>query len=213
MARIAEYDFFIPDGRSFRIAALGDTHLSRGDTIQPDAVDAIRMVEPDLILHTGDVGWLPGLDPLRDIARIILVRGNRDLLQWGGLPAMIRIRVGSVRFLIFHGYGNLLGYAKMKVISRMRDPAIGTMNFNFPAEARDADVLIYGHTHMARAEVMNGRMILNPGALTEKANVYGSGRPSFALITVAQDGQVKAEIRARADGWHASCIVSNAWHE
>lgn len=213
MDRIGEYDFFVPDGRPFRIAALGDTHLSRGETIQPEAVDAIRAVEPDLILHTGDVVWLPGLDSIREIARLLLVRGNRDFGRRGELPAMIRLRVGSVRFLLFHGYGNLLGYARMKVLSMRRDPAIWTMNFNFPAEARDADVLVYGHTHMERTEMTDGRMILNPGALTEKANVYGPGKPSFAFITVGRDGAVKAEIRTRANGWHASCMITGAWHE
>lgn len=213
MDRTGEYDFSVPDGRPFRIAVLGDTHLSRGETIPPDAIDAIRGTEPDLILHTGDVVWLPGLAPIRDIAPLLLVRGNRDYLHWGELPAMVRIRIGCVRLLLFHGYGNLLGYARMKVISMRRNLAIREMNFNFPPEARDADVLVYGHTHMARAEVSGGKMILNPGALTEKSNVYGAGKPSFALITVARNGQVEAGIRTRANGWHASCRVTNACHD
>lgn len=213
MDRTGEYDFSVPDGRPFRIAVLGDTHLLRGETIPPDAIDAIRGTEPDLILHTGDVVWLPGLAPIRDIARLLLVRGNRDFLQWRELPAMVRIRVGCVRLLLFHGYGNLLGYARMKVISMRRNLAIREMNFNFPPEARDADVLVYGHTHMARAEVSDGKMILNPGALTEKSNVYGAGKPSFALITVARNGLVEAEIRTRVNRWHASCRVTNACHD
>lgn len=213
MDRTGEYDFSVPDGCPFRIAVLGDTHLLRGETIPPDAIDAIRGTEPDLILHTGDVVWLSGLAPIRDIAPLLLVRGNRDFMYWRELPAMVRIRVGCVRLLLFHGYGNLLGYARMKIISMRRNLAIREMNFNFPPEARDADVLVYGHTHMARAEVSGGKMILNPGALTEKSNVYGAGKPSFALITVARNGQVEAEIRTRVNRWHASCRVTNACHD
>ena len=81
------------------------------------------------------------------------------------------------------------------------------MNLGFPSEAASDDFLVYGHTHLARVEAVAGRVIVNPGALTEKANVYGRGDPKFAVIELGADGAGTVEIRARSADWHVTCIL------
>lgn len=210
MSRIEDQSLNFPNDRPLRLIVLGDTHLNRNERVAVDALAAIRSLNPDVILHTGDVSWLPGLADLAAIAPLSVVRGNRDIVNWRSLPAMIRFQIGRRRLLLFHGYGSIFGYARMKLISLRRDPAIGTLNFNFPPQANDADILVYGHTHMARVTDEGGRLIVNPGALTEKANAYGVGSPKFAVIEIDRSGSIRVEIRAKSTGWHEPCIVHTA---
>ncbi len=206
--RVAEEELRIPGDRRLRLVALGDTHLNFGERIPAEAAAAIAAAEPDALLHTGDIAWLPGLAPLAEIAPIYAVRGNRDILNWRKLPAMRRFRMGRRSLLLFHGYGSSLAdYLRMRRMATRRSPALRTMNLGFPAEAASDDFLIYGHTHLARAEVAAGRVIVNPGALTEKANVYGRGDPKFAVIELGADGAGTVKIRARSADWHVTCIL------
>ena len=206
--RVAEEELRIPGDRRLRLVALSDTHLNFGERIPAEAVAAIAAAEPDALLHTGDIAWLPGLAPLAEIAPIYAVRGNRDILNWRKLPAMRRFRMGRRSLLLFHGYGSSLAdYLRMRRMATRRSPALRTMNLGFPAEAASDDFLIYGHTHLARAEVAAGRVIVNPGALTEKANVYGRGDPKFAVIELGADGAGTVKIRARSADWHVTCIL------
>lgn len=210
MSRIEEMSLNLPNGRPLRLVALGDTHLKRNERIAAEALAAVRSLEPDAILHTGDVSWLPGLADLEAIAPLYAVRGNRDVANWRRLAAIRRFQLGRLRLLLFHGYGSLFGYMRMKLISLRRDPAIAELDFNFPPEAKDADMIVYGHTHVARVTEDGGRIIVNPGALTEKANVYGPGSPKFALIEIDSVGSIRVEIRAKSTGWHEPCIIHTA---
>lgn len=204
-----ELVFSVPTDRPFKLIALGDTHLNRGEHIGRGALDAITAQVPDLILHTGDIIDPDGLAPLQELAPLLMVRGNRDLLRWFALPARIALRIGERSVLLFHGHGTLPKYLQMKCLSLRRDPSIFRTNRAFPREATCADLVIYGHTHHPRLEMDEARLIINPGALTTTANLYGPADPSFAVITIAADGDVHAAIRARSIGWHECCNVLN----
>lgn len=206
--RVVEDELRIPEDRRLRLVALGDTHLNFGERLPAEAAAAIAAAEPDALLHTGDIAWLPGLAPLAEIAPIYPVRGNRDILDWRKLPAMRRFRIGRRSLLLFHGYGSsLVDYLRMRRMAARRSLALRTINLGFPSEAASDDFLVYGHTHLARVEAVAGRVIVNPGALTEKANVYGRGDPKFAVIELGADGAGTVEIRARSADWHVTCIL------
>src|SRR5690242_2391175 len=66
----------LPLNRSgtLRLVAVADTH-SRP---HPSAADRIRALEPDAILHAGDIGDLQVLRALSAIAPVLAVRGNID---------------------------------------------------------------------------------------------------------------------------------------
>jgi predicted phosphodiesterase len=67
--------------------------------------EALR--EVDVILHAGDVNRPEALEPLRGIAPIYAVRGNRHILDLSGggvsLPPRIELRLVGCRFLVTHG--------------------------------------------------------------------------------------------------------------
>lgn len=150
--RVVEDELRIPEDRRLRLVALGDTHLNCGERLPAEATAAIAAAEPDALLHTGDIAWLPGLAPLAEIAPIYPVRGNRDILDWRKLPAMRRFRIGRRSLLLFHGYGSSLAdYLRMRRMAARRSLALRTMNLGFPSEAASDDFLVYGHTYPSGA--------------------------------------------------------------
>lgn len=100
----------------------------------------------DTILHAGDVGGDDVLDELMLIAPVVAVRGNCDDPNDARLVGMIERRFDGVRVHVSHGH------------------ELGAPTPERLAEAYDADVIVYGHTHRQRLEVVDGRLIVNPGA-------------------------------------------------
>src|SRR3954463_9688614 len=61
------------DGK-FRFAVVADTHSKP----HPATEQRIRELEPDVILHAGDIGELSVLEQLEGLAPVFAVRGNID---------------------------------------------------------------------------------------------------------------------------------------
>ena len=59
------------------------------------------------------------------------------------------------------------------------------------AEQKKYDVVLYGHTHIAKEEYHNGAYIVNPGSIQEPRD---SSKPSYALINIS-DNNIKIDIR------------------
>jgi len=64
----------VPASGEFRAVVVADTHSQP----HPNAHDLIRKLAPDLIFHAGDIGDLAVLEPLRQLAPLLAVRGNID---------------------------------------------------------------------------------------------------------------------------------------
>jgi len=89
----------------------------------------------DHILHAGDIGGDHVLAALRRIAPVTFVRGNND--DADGYD-VVRARIGGRRILLTHIF---------------RDELL--------LEA--ADVIVFGHSHKPRNEVVGG-LLFNPGS-------------------------------------------------
>ncbi len=100
----------------------------------------------DLILHAGDVGGDDVLDELMLIAPVSAVRGNCDDPSDPRLLGAIERTFDGVRVHVSHGH------------------EVGAPTAERLADAYDADVIVYGHTHRQRLDEVNGRLIVNPGA-------------------------------------------------
>ena len=118
----------IDAGDSVRLAVVSDTHS------QPHEKTAERLseLEPDAILHGGDIGDLAVLDALREIAPVYAVRGNIDT-HARELPDVMTIDVASLRILLTHiaVYGPKL----RAEVARM-------------AKAEKARLVVCGHSHV-----------------------------------------------------------------
>ncbi|MET0930585.1 MAG: metallophosphoesterase family protein [Aeromicrobium sp.] len=134
------------------IAVISDTHAPRFWKRMPPAV-ADQLEGVDVILHAGDVCVPSVLDELAAIAPVHVVRGNNDgddVAAWGA-PETLEIALGGVRVAMIHDSGSKQGRAR-----RMRA--------RFP----DADVVVFGHSHIPWDTTEDGQRLFNPGSPTDK---------------------------------------------
>jgi len=147
------------------VAVLSDTHGPRFWKRCPPAVaEHLRYV--DLILHAGDVCTVDVLEELAAYAPIRAVLGNNDepeVAQWGA-PETLEFHLEGLAIAMIHDSGARQGRAL-----RMRR--------RFP----QADLVIFGHSHIPLDLTEEGIRIFNPGSPTDKRRQpYGTlGRLSI----------------------------------
>lgn len=119
----------------------------------------------DLLLFAGDAETVRAVWDLGNIAPLVTVRGNCDYNIWRQceMPEAINREFEGVRFYMTH---------RPEDIPRHLDPEV--------------DVVIHGHTHTPRDEVINGVRYLNPGSATEPR---GAHKPSCIALEV-EDGKI-----------------------
>lgn len=153
-------------GSPVLIGLISDTH----GLMRPEVHTAFAGVE--MILHAGDVGGAEILDELALIAPVRAVYGNTDAPWDGGLVAALDLVLGGVRVHVSHGH------------------EVGKVTPANLAKAYDADVIVYGHTHIQKVSRLDGKLIVNPGAAGPRRF---SLEPSVALLRI-ENGAGEVEI-------------------
>jgi uncharacterized protein len=145
-----------------RIGLISDTH----GRLRPEVFTALAGV--DVILHAGDVGPLDVLTELEAIAPVHAVIGNTDVLElWPRVRDVVELELAGRRVVLLHGH-------------QLGSPTPERLRGAYP----DADVIVYGHTHRQRVDVMDGCMIVNPGAAgPARFNL----KPAVAVLTLVPD--------------------------
>src|SRR5262250_2742653 len=88
--------------RAKNVGLISDTH----GLLRPQAIEALRGSE--LILHAGDVGKPEILDPLRELAPVVVVRGNVDTSVWArALPETAVTEAGGILIYVLHDLNTL----------------------------------------------------------------------------------------------------------
>ncbi len=147
-----------------KIGVLSDTHIHLAEEIPAETLKAFSNV--DLIIHAGDFVGSAVLEGLKQLAEVKAVRGNVDSMKLKGLlPDKEILVVGGRKIGITHGSGSPEG-----IEHRVR------------ALFDDVDIIIYGHSHVAKMEQVRGVLLFNPGP----------GYRSFGILTVGDD--IKGEI-------------------
>ncbi|MFC7849819.1 metallophosphoesterase family protein [Arthrobacter sp. NPDC057388] len=138
---------------SLRLVFVADTHVPKRARALPDQVWA-AVDSADVVFHAGD--WVSEalLDEFEQRSRhLVGVYGNNDgdgLRQ--RLPETASVTLDGVRFSMIHETGQAKG-------REQRCEAL------FP----DADVLVFGHSHIPWDTVAPGGMrLLNPGSPTDR---------------------------------------------
>jgi uncharacterized protein len=135
-----------------RVAVLSDTHAPRYWKRCPDAV-AHHLRGIDLILHAGDVCTADVLDELAGYAPVWAVRGNNDgpdVAGWGA-PNVLETDLAGLSLTMLHDSGPAAGRP-----ARLRR--------RFP----DADLVVFGHSHIPWNELYDGQRTFNPGSPTDR---------------------------------------------
>ncbi len=140
------------------IGLVSDTH----GLLRPSVHQALEGVE--MILHAGDVGGYDVLHELATMAPVHAVAGNTDPVGDPALPESVDMSVGGKRIHLSHGHET------------------GRPTPEKLLAAYDADIIVYGHTHVPVIFESQGRLVVNPGAA---GPLRFKLRPSVARLTIA----------------------------
>lgn len=167
-----------------RLGIVADTHSAP----HPNAANVLRALEPDAILHGGDIGDLSVLDRLAEIAPVIAVRGNIDE-RAPGVPDVVTIDVCSgdvsvMKILLTHiaVYG-----------AKIRGDAARL------AHAAGARLIVCGHSHVPFIGRDKGLTVFNPGSI---------GPRRFTLPIVLGVLEIAA---GKLTLHHVSCETGERW--
>lgn len=133
-----------------RIIVMSDSHTAYGRVL--DIVQ--RNQNADLFIHLGD-----GEDEYDRVAALfpdktfLAVKGNND---WrSDKPTVGFITCEGVKIMYTHGH---LFSVKWGIDQLIREGV-----------AQDARVVLYGHTHVARKDYVDGRYFINPGSVADSS--------------------------------------------
>lgn len=128
------------------------------------------MEKPDLIIHLGDY-----VEDGKDIKRetgieTIIVKGNGDFFQRGYMNDKI-IDLGNKKFFITHGH-------KYNVRREIN-------NLFYRAKEVEADIILFGHTHIPILMRESGIIIMNPGSPYKPRGL--DGKKTFGMIEINEN--------------------------
>jgi putative phosphoesterase len=156
-----------------RLLLMSDTHIPKRARALPDAVLA-EVEAADVVIHAGDWVDAATLDLLEARSRrLVGVWGNNDGPELRRrLPEVARVTLEGVRFAVVHETG----------------PATGR-EARCEREFPDADVLVFGHSHIPWDSVTpRGLRLLNPGSPTDRRR-----QPACTYLTAeVADGRLSA---------------------
>ncbi|WP_254766414.1 metallophosphoesterase [Salinilacihabitans rarus] len=142
------------------LAIFSDTHSGTGHELEGEALAAAR--EADAVVHAGDFTSVAALDAFRDVAgRLYAVHGNADAMAVRDrLPAERVVEAEGVRLAVTHRRDG--GETALALFGR----------------AREADLVVSGHTHRPTVVDAGDVVLCNPGS---HARPRGN-RPGFAVL-------------------------------
>ena len=152
-----------------RIVAISDTHAKSLGVLPKTLLAEISAA--DIVVHCGDYIDMSLLQELRNSARrFVGVYGNVDTIDIRKeVPDKRTFEVGGVRIGVIHPYWGGAPFGIEAAILK---------------EFRDVDLILFGHTHDAWTDTINGVTFLNPGqacsAFMEKATA--------GIITIGSKG-------------------------
>lgn len=147
-----------------KIGVLSDTHIHLAEEIPQKVITVFSGV--DLIVHAGDFVGSAVLEGLKRLGDVKAVHGNLDSMKLKSLlPDKELFTVGNRKIGITHGWGGPEG-----------------IEHRVKQLFEDVDIIIYGHSHIAKVERIGGILFFNPGP----------GYRSFGILTI--NGDIEAEI-------------------
>jgi uncharacterized protein len=149
-----------------RVGVISDTHCPEFLDRLPERVFEV-LDGVDLILHAGDIDGEGTLAALRHLAPVEAVRGDHDR-SLVALPVSREVSVEGKRIVVVHGQRsrwleepNTLVWTLSLGYFRPHRGLPRALKRRFP----NADAIVYGHTHRARIETIDGVLLFNPGGV------------------------------------------------
>lgn len=153
------------------LIAVSDTHGNRSFY---DTVGTV-LAESDYIVHLGDTS-ADGREILKSYPdKTTVINGNCDPFKLGENEKVLEIE--GVRILACHGHRYSVKQTLLRLAARAKD--------------LNCRVALYGHTHEARENIIDGVTLLNPGTgsrYSEKSYLYlviNGGKFVHKIVPVA----------------------------
>lgn len=130
------------------------------------AIDSHPDIEHIIFLGDG----VAGVEDIRRFynKKFYLVRGNCDFAC--DLPLIDTLVLNGKKIIFTHGHTLDVKYTTERL-------------FEF-AKQNNANIILFGHTHIAHSEYNDGVYIINPGSVSRSRN----GKNSYAIIDILENG-------------------------
>lgn len=149
-----------------RILIISDTHRRNENFLR--VIEEVG--KPDLLVHCGDVEGSEYLISEAAGCPVQMVQGNNDFFS--SLPREAEFRIGRYKVWVTHGHQYYV-----------------SMNYELlkeEARAREADIVMCGHTHRPVLEENADLTLINPGSLSYPRQE--GRRPSYVLMELDEKG-------------------------
>lgn len=156
-----------------KILVVSDTHGYNGNLYK-----AIEREKPfDLLIHCGDLSMT--IEELSDFVDcpVFACAGNNDFFY--NLKQEELFKIYDHTALLLHGHRQGVSY--------------GIDNLLYKAAERDADIVLFGHTHVPFIDEIDGITVINPGSLTyprQERHIE-----TYVVINATSDGEIEADIK------------------
>ncbi|MEO1782085.1 metallophosphoesterase [Enterococcus diestrammenae] len=147
-----------------KILVVSDSHGDR--QILVDILEKFQD-RVSLLIHCGD-SELPAADPLFNVYQV--VGGNCDFDS--GYHERRILQTNLDRIYVTHGH-----------LSNVR---FGLSEIAYEAREQDATIVLFGHTHQIGCEVVQHRLYLNPGSISQPRGPIQ--KKAFAVIEATKAG-------------------------
>jgi putative phosphoesterase len=175
------------------VGVISDTHIpDRVDRIHPQIVSIFREAHVEQILHAGDISIPSVLTELGQVAPVLAVRGNRDLIFDSSLPNLRLIELAGVKVALMHGHGGWINYFRDKLVYFRSGYQIERYIPKLIDAAAGARVIIFGHTHFPENLWRDGKLLFNPGSAS--SSISRKLGPSVGILRFYTGGTVESEI-------------------
>jgi len=163
------------EGEAMKVIAVSDTHLPEREVELPsELVEALNTA--DMVLHAGDFTSQSALEFFQQFRNFVAVHGNMDSPPVRrALKKFEVVEVEGVRIGLVHGWG-------------APDPLPGTLLSTYKGE--DLRAIVFGHTHRALNEEVEGVLLFNPGSPTD--TVFAP-YCSYGVLTI-ENGKIEAKV-------------------
>lgn len=127
----------------------------------------------EAVFHCGDLECRVGEMERITKCNVIAVSGNNDYYYDELMPKRLITRQGR-RILMTHGH--------------MQSVHFGTSRLAYLGEENQADVVMFGHTHVPCLMEERGITLINPGSISRPRQ--SNRKPTYAIMEISEDGVI-----------------------
>ncbi|KAB8134696.1 metallophosphoesterase [Gracilibacillus oryzae] len=145
-----------------KVLIMSDSHGWEKEVIE---IKNRHQNEVDAIIHCGDSELLHTSE---ELAGMRVVRGNMDMDD--NLPEEADFTVDHLHFFVAHGHMHQIKFTLQPI--------------SYRADEVGANVICFGHSHIAGAEKAENKLFINPGSIRLPRSQHPG---SYAILTANQD--------------------------